>query len=149
MLCLAQRVGVLVLVRGSHEFLFPSQNRSRPARVIVESLHRHVSDHLGVASVVVVIGGSMSGILSVLECPPCVPPGFMRHGVSLRVRPNDSVYTVAIPGTKTGIIRSTVAGNIAARVLPNVSESPSLGRGDPYSLHPVTMEVGLEGIESS
>ncbi|EJD04237.1 homoserine O-acetyltransferase [Fomitiporia mediterranea MF3/22] len=57
-------------------------------------LHKLVLDHLGVASVAVVIGGSMGG-MAVLEWPLCTPPGFVRHIIPIATSARHSAWCIS------------------------------------------------------
>ncbi|KIY50948.1 homoserine O-acetyltransferase [Fistulina hepatica ATCC 64428] len=57
-------------------------------------LHKRLLDHLGVASIAVVIGGSMGG-MAVLEWPLCTPPGYVRHIVPLATSARHSAWCIS------------------------------------------------------
>ncbi|KAI0259321.1 homoserine O-acetyltransferase [Gloeopeniophorella convolvens] len=57
-------------------------------------LHRHVLDHLGVASIAVVIGGSMGG-MSVLEWPLCTPKGYVRRILPIATSARHSAWCIS------------------------------------------------------
>ncbi|GLB36819.1 putative alpha/beta hydrolase fold [Lyophyllum shimeji] len=57
-------------------------------------IHKLVLDHLGIASVAVVIGGSMGG-MHTLEWPLCTPPGYVRHIVPLATSARHSAWCIA------------------------------------------------------
>ncbi|KAH7909747.1 homoserine O-acetyltransferase [Hygrophoropsis aurantiaca] len=57
-------------------------------------LHKLVLDHLGVASVAVVIGGSMGG-MAVLEWPLCSPAGYIRHIIPLATSARHSAWCIS------------------------------------------------------
>ncbi|KAG6916968.1 hypothetical protein DXG01_004396 [Tephrocybe rancida] len=57
-------------------------------------IHKLVLDHLNVASLAAVIGGSMGG-MHVLEWPLCTPPGYVRHIVPLATSASHSAWCIA------------------------------------------------------
>ncbi|KAF9643674.1 homoserine O-acetyltransferase [Thelephora ganbajun] len=68
-------------------------------------LHKCVLDHLGVASVAVVIGGSMGG-MAVLEWPLCTPPGFVRHIIPIATSAHHSAWCISWGETQRQCIYS-------------------------------------------
>ncbi|KAH6903467.1 homoserine O-acetyltransferase [Coprinopsis sp. MPI-PUGE-AT-0042] len=57
-------------------------------------IHKIVLDSLGVASVAVVIGGSMGG-MAVLEWPLCTPQGYVRHVIPLATSARHSAWCIS------------------------------------------------------
>ncbi|KAI0710106.1 homoserine O-acetyltransferase [Earliella scabrosa] len=57
-------------------------------------IHKLVLDHLGVASVAVVIGGSMGG-MAVLEWPLCTPPGYVRRIIPIATSARHSAWCIS------------------------------------------------------
>ena len=62
-------------------------------------------DHLGVASVAVVIGGSMGG-MTVLEWPLCAPPGFVLHIIPIATSAQHSAWCISWGETQRQCIYS-------------------------------------------
>lgn len=56
--------------------------------------HKLVLDHLGVASVAVVVGGSMGG-MAVLEWPLCTPRGYVKHIIPLATSARHSAWCIS------------------------------------------------------
>ncbi|PVF99020.1 homoserine O-acetyltransferase [Serendipita vermifera] len=56
--------------------------------------HKLVLDHLGVASVAVVVGGSMGG-MAVLEWPLCAPKGYVRHIIPIATSARHSAWCIS------------------------------------------------------
>ena len=57
-------------------------------------LHKLVLDHLGVAAIAVVIGGSMGG-MAVLEWPLCTPPGFVKRIIPIATSARHSAWCIS------------------------------------------------------
>ncbi|KAJ7769979.1 Alpha/Beta hydrolase protein [Mycena metata] len=57
-------------------------------------LHKRVLDHVGVQSVAVAIGGSMSG-MAILEWPLCTPDGYIRHVIPIATSARHSAWCIS------------------------------------------------------
>ncbi|KAG9016404.1 homoserine O- acetyltransferase [Tulasnella sp. JGI-2019a] len=57
-------------------------------------LHKLVLDHLTIASVAVVIGGSMGG-MAVLEWPLCTPAGYIKHIIPIATSARHSAWCIS------------------------------------------------------
>lgn len=57
-------------------------------------LHKIILDQLGVASVAVVVGGSMGG-MAVLEWPLCTPTGYVRHIIPIATAARHSAWCIS------------------------------------------------------